>query len=133
MERIELSTFSLPWKCSATELHRPTQYLYMSGGRGRTCTCEGETPLDLQSSAFAAQPHAPTPNKSKTYLVWGHALITSLWEDSTKNNHFIQWFDHGSFSKLQFFYDRPITTLVGLATRLLLNFDLHFCLLLFEF
>src|SRR5579863_7092548 len=22
MERIELSTFSLPWKCSATELHR---------------------------------------------------------------------------------------------------------------
>ena len=27
-------------------------------GRGRTCTYEGETPTDLQSVAFAAQPHA---------------------------------------------------------------------------
>ncbi len=35
------------------------------GGRGRTCTCEGETPLDLQSSAFAAQPHAQYQNNNK--------------------------------------------------------------------
>ena len=52
MARIELATFSLPWKCSATELHRRL------GGRGRTCTCEEETSFDLQSNAFAAQPRA---------------------------------------------------------------------------
>ena len=44
------------------ELHRHLPALSerseSKGGRGRTCTCEGETPLDLQSSAFAAQPHA---------------------------------------------------------------------------
>ena len=38
--------------------HREALRRERSGGRGRTCTCEGETPLDLQSSAFAAQPHA---------------------------------------------------------------------------
>ena len=32
--------------------------VYQTGGRGRTCTYEGETPTDLQSVAFAAQPHA---------------------------------------------------------------------------
>ena len=35
-------------------------------GRGRTCTCEGETPLDLQSSAFAAQPNARIYNINYT-------------------------------------------------------------------
>ena len=32
----------------------------LQSGRGRTCTCEEETSSDLQSDAFAAQPHAPT-------------------------------------------------------------------------
>ncbi len=61
MARIGLATFPLPRECSTTELHRhakPRRAQRHLCGRGRTCTCEGETPLDLQSSAFAAQPHA---------------------------------------------------------------------------
>ena len=60
MARIGLATFPLPRECSTTELHRHLvpRRAQDKGGRGRTCTYEGETPTDLQSVAFAAQPHA---------------------------------------------------------------------------